>query len=811
MSLELRRAVSDAHDKPVLCVAYSPFHRELYTGSEDGRIIVWDRESGRQLRVLSEHRGWVTGLFYHAETKMLFSCSVDGRLLVWNFAGAIVQSEDLHTPCYCMAWESRRQQLIIGCNGEIRTFAFIKEAFDPNRKEVLKKLFVVGAHTDVVRAIICFEGKIYSASYDRAMCIYDSENPKRYTLVPNRHAAGITLLAFDSDNNWIISGSFDRTIRVWSLDCKLLHRFDNFEDSVTGLCYVPATRSLWASTNTRFLVALDLRTTTNITEYIIDKTMERPKEEEDSPLFQRLFWISEAQEMVGWTTSRQLMMWRYNPCVPVSVCRGHSDGIETLCVCQKSTDVRIFSAGGDGLVRKWEPMQLNTQLYSHEVVVTHNGIALCSTFHEGLDLLIVALDDHSIRIIPYELVSQRLTELVRSSANDHSDRVSGLKYVGETLISVSWDCSIRFWDLRKERQGELITMIRNAHDDAIMAVDYCPSTNEIATCGADKIVKLWDFDTQRLRGTIVGHTADINYILWNHVHECWVTGSDDNTIRFWDVHGSQVFELFHTKGEPITAIAYDRNYGFLMIALRDKIMRLYDPKRSEVIHSYTGHTDEIRGIIHIPELHQYVTASWDRTLRVWHAYRDKIYGRTRKALSAPGSLQNQDLLEEDYRPYELDHPLTQPKTLNRIGVSKPLIEKTNVQERKPKGKRKKGAEDKKAQNINSSLVSRLNDLEASLSAKDPHSPSPVATAPNQHSMFGQRGVAAASSAPGSRGATSKGISRSQSIIAHNVLPSISNSTGAQVTKPHSTKAAASQRTLPVISKGPLVSQPLGQS
>ena len=53
---------------------------------------VWDIESGRQLRVQQQHTNWVMDLLYiAAPIKMLFSCSLDGNIIVWNERGRLLQ------------------------------------------------------------------------------------------------------------------------------------------------------------------------------------------------------------------------------------------------------------------------------------------------------------------------------------------------------------------------------------------------------------------------------------------------------------------------------------------------------------------------------------------------------------------------------------------------------------------------------------------------------------------------------------------------------------------------------------------------
>ena len=47
-----------------------------------------------------------------------------------------------------------------------------------------------------------------------------------------------------------MTGSFDKTVRMWSSDGMLVHRLKGFVSSVSGLCYVSRCRVLWTAGGT---------------------------------------------------------------------------------------------------------------------------------------------------------------------------------------------------------------------------------------------------------------------------------------------------------------------------------------------------------------------------------------------------------------------------------------------------------------------------------------------------------------------------------------------------------------------------------
>ena len=72
-------------------MAYNPFHKELYSGSQDCLIKAWDAQTGQLLRKQSGHGGWVTDVLFVPELKLLFSCSIDHTIRVWSDKGKQAQ------------------------------------------------------------------------------------------------------------------------------------------------------------------------------------------------------------------------------------------------------------------------------------------------------------------------------------------------------------------------------------------------------------------------------------------------------------------------------------------------------------------------------------------------------------------------------------------------------------------------------------------------------------------------------------------------------------------------------------------------
>ena len=226
-------------------------------------------------------------------------------------------------------------------------------------------------------------------------------------------------MTFDPDNNWIITGSFDRRVRIWANDGTRVTEITSFSDTLTGLCYVPATKTLWMSANSPHPIVYDPRSATDITAFLQQtaNTAAENREAKErhahamhlpctyhaptmhllctyrlashvltgrpqripcpSPQrtpcpsqerVQRLFRIDETGELLASTNTKALRIYRYNPFGAASILRSHRDWVEVCAYCftpevsgdddslDKSEEQMVLLSGGaDSQVQKWEP------------------------------------------------------------------------------------------------------------------------------------------------------------------------------------------------------------------------------------------------------------------------------------------------------------------------------------------------------------------------------------------------------------------------------------------------------------------------
>ncbi|KAL5499905.1 hypothetical protein EMCRGX_G011374 [Ephydatia muelleri] len=220
----------------------------------------------------------------------------------------------------------------------------------------------------------------------------------------------------------------------------------------------------------------------------------------------------------------------------------------------------------------------------------------------------------------------------------HTDCVTGLALVesikdgtltsGPYLLSTGWDLTVCVWDLNTARLvaklerclggGAADRKGEESSDNVVTDLSYCSKHGTFAYSSSDKTTYLRRFSLQpskmELLAILVGHTGEVTQVRWNEFCDKWVTSSEDSTVRIWSIDGSRCEQVVTVEG-PVSVLTIDSTNGFILAGTQT-IIRLFDTDLQPLI-TYRGHTDLIRAIVHVPEWNQYVSSSWDATVRIW--------------------------------------------------------------------------------------------------------------------------------------------------------------------------------------------------
>jgi periodic tryptophan protein 2 len=160
-----------SHLDTMTTLSYSPDSTRIITGADDGLIKIWDVASGFHIATFTEHTSAVTASAYSKRGNILFTSSLDGSVRAWD----MLRYRNFRT-------FTAPTRLSFSCL-----------AIDPSAE------------------VVC------AASHDSFDIHLWSVQTGALLDQLSGHEGPISTLAFTPDGRYLVSGSWDHTIRVWSV------------------------------------------------------------------------------------------------------------------------------------------------------------------------------------------------------------------------------------------------------------------------------------------------------------------------------------------------------------------------------------------------------------------------------------------------------------------------------------------------------------------------------------------------------------------------------------------------------------------
>jgi WD40 repeat protein len=205
-------------------VAFSPNAPIIATGSSDGTIRLWDLNTGEVLKILSGHHYGIIALDFSPSGEILASGGYDNKINLWDVA----TGEKLDTwsnyphAVIDLKWSPDGKTLAVG-GGEWMGIRSdwnqpnkYLQLFDVTSGKVIKQF--VGHSKPVFSIAFSNNGSfLISGSWDSSVRLWDVTLGTEIRSFTN-HSDRITSVAFSHNESTIISGGLDQTIKFWNIN-----------------------------------------------------------------------------------------------------------------------------------------------------------------------------------------------------------------------------------------------------------------------------------------------------------------------------------------------------------------------------------------------------------------------------------------------------------------------------------------------------------------------------------------------------------------------------------------------------------------
>jgi WD40 repeat protein len=479
-----------SHTKGVNSVAFSPEGRRVISGSSDRKIRIWNAFNGREMAVLEGHTGSVQSVAFSPDGRYIASGSRDGSVRIWDADDGLevtVIRDQGPGWVFSVAFSPDGQCVIFGCSHRTLGFSML------NMNTVCQTVELEGHSKGVTAVAFCRSGqRVLSGSLDKTVRLWDSRTYKQM-VVWEGHTDYVRSVAFSPDGELAVSGSDDRTVCVWNvLTGSRISTLTGHSDCVRTVAFAPdGKRVLSGSRDRTVRIWPNIRASAG-KELIL---LEGRESHVNSAVFS-----SHGQRVVTGSEDGAVRIWN-----PLSSC---SSELVTEPVVGNPA-IRAVAISADG-TRAASAHPHDHALYLWDLVSSDSpepGETPNSTLFRVLNPLHVPQELHN---------EPDVTPVWPRKLGGHTASVVSLAFSPDArhLVSGSWDKSVRIWDALL---GKPLAQLKG-HSDFVHFVSFSPSAEHVLSLSYDATARVWDVAT----ATQVAMLDPINDIV---SHALWLNDS----------------------------------------------------------------------------------------------------------------------------------------------------------------------------------------------------------------------------------------------------------------------------------------------
>ena len=526
------------HPHIVRAVAVTPNGQHIATCCDDHSLRVFEMSTGKCTRTLQGHTRALTGVAVSPSGSHITTCSDDTTAIVWEFATGdrtwILQGHSKSVLGVAYSYDGSR---LVTCSDD--------ETLCVWSTSTGEAACILRGHTSVIFGVaFAPDGSVVSCSADDTVRIWNTlEGTVRLTL---QHGSSVKGVAVSPDGAHIVSCTYNREVCLWDAETgRELFCLEGHTKGVTGVAV-----------------------------------------------------SHDGTQIISCSSDETVRVWEMATGKETLTLEGHSRGILGISV----SAMHVVSCSEDKTVRVWGTSAGQETLLLDGPTSRVNSVAVgpdCKT-------LFSCAEDGTV------CASSLHTGGTLRTLEGHTSSVMGVAVheTGNEVASASVDKTVRLWDTSTWKETASLPQPYVASGVALQG-------SLLATCTGEGTAQLSCSDRNE-EIALEGHSRSVTGITINASGRKVATCSADKTVRIWDVSNGKELCLCAGHAKDVTGVTFTTK-GRLVSCSYDKTIRIWDEVSGSCLHTFEGHSAAVKGVAASPDGVYVVSCSYDMTVKLWEA------------------------------------------------------------------------------------------------------------------------------------------------------------------------------------------------
>ncbi|PCH65087.1 MAG: hypothetical protein COC01_10410 [Bacteroidetes bacterium] len=471
---------------------------------------------------------------------------------------------------------------------------------------------------------------VYPSKLSRQLLMASYSKMPFYTFLRG-HKKSVNRAKFTPDGKYVVSISYDETMRVWDLKGEELTSHtvrinSNSEHDVYNISH-----------DSKLLVAAYRDYTFGLSEILGDVITTFKGH---NGYVNSIYFSSDDKYLLTAAEDTTLKIWDITG-REIQTFKGHKNRIR--CAKFFHSGDKIFSVSYDNTVRIWDKngkelkkldnlnfgwaVDANISPNDKFIVTTsadyprlwnivtnevlylkgHEGNIVSSFFSDDGQTIVTGSEDKTARI--WNLKGETIAVL-----EGHSSFIKKAVFSpdGKLIATASYDGTARLWDVR----GHAVQTMQG-HLTFINDLNFSPDGKSVVTSSWGHAVKIWGIAPQE-KTVITGHYSIISSARFSPDGNNLITTGNDSVARIWDISGYQVGVLRGHESNYVSSAKYSTDGQYILTTGGDNVPRLWNTSGNE-LQRFSGHNGRVRSATISPNSKYVITVTGEdeAILRFW--------------------------------------------------------------------------------------------------------------------------------------------------------------------------------------------------